>query len=172
MNELILFVNRKVFYYNVFFQDIKDGSIEDIKFPEQTDIKLEDFEDINNGLFNNKFNNKNDKNNKAESLMKVLSNPGISIKTIPKEEQDEIKEELFESALINDFVVDDDGSESDQEDNNHVDLDQDEDEEEGGIIKEEEEKLKCILCKTVFDTKEEQIAHECSTKPPSEELRY
>ncbi len=46
-----------------------------------------------------------------------------------------------------------------------------EDEEEGDIIKEEEEKLKCILCKTVFDTKEEQIAHECSTKPPSEELR-
>ena len=165
-------MNLKVFYYNVFFLDIKDGSIEDIKFPEQTDIKLEDFEDINNGLFNNKFNNKNDKNNKAESLMKVLSNPGISIKTIPKEEQDEIKEELFESALINDFVVDDDGSESDhQEDNNHVDLDQDEDEEEGDIIKEEEEKLKCILCKTVFDTKEEQIAHECSTKPPSEELR-
>ena len=36
------------------------------------------------------------------------------------------------------------------------------------IIK-EEEKLKCILCKTVFDTKEEQIAHECSSKPPSGE---
>jgi len=53
--------------------------------------------------------------------MKVLSNPGISIKTIPKEEQDEIKEELFESALINDFVVD--GSDSDQD--NHVDLEDD-----------------------------------------------
>ena len=60
--------------------------------------------------------------------MKVLSNPGISIKTIPKEEQDEIKEELFESALINDFVVD--GSDSDQEDN-HVDLEDDDDDEEG-----------------------------------------
>ena len=59
--------------------------------------------------------------------MKVLSNPGISIKTIPKEEQDEIKEELFESALINDFVVD--GSDSDQD--NHVDLEDDDDDEEG-----------------------------------------
>ena len=99
--------------------------------------------------------------------MKVLSNPGISIKTIPKEEQDDIKEELFDSALINDFV--DDGSDSDQD--NHVDL-EDDDEGEEDIIK-EEEKLKCILCKTVFDTKEEQIAHECSSKPPSgEALRY
>ena len=73
--------------------------------------------------------------------MKVLSNPGISIKTIPKEEQDEIKEELFESALINDFVVD--GSDSDQD--NHVDL---EDDDEEGVHSELKLKKKFIFKST------------------------
>ena len=96
-------------------QNIKDGSTEDIEFP--NDIKVEEDEDdlpLSTRM----------KMKSGENLLKVLNNPGISIKPLPKDEQDEIKEELFENL---DDLVDD---LSDNDDLDEVVKDEDDDESE------------------------------------------
>ena len=53
--------------------------------------------------------------------MKVLNNPGISIKTIPKEEQEEIKEEFFDNVDFSDHDDDNDDHVDDHDDQDDQD---------------------------------------------------